>query len=185
MAHTDLSAVFYLPHTAVGNWAMNNSGICLQRRNEHFKSRMLLFSIGNSAKNTLQYWQRSNSPFTILAISLEPSAHIGNSAMNPAQCAMMPVAMLGPVLLHWRLFKAQFSLWKSRHKCCLSLRRDWKQFPNLFLAHSRKLYVVNKRPLTNFIPAIATAVWGSVKYLKGSHRMGDGQIFLKPPRHSL
>ncbi len=128
---------------------------------------MPLHDIGNIAWTLRKYWQQRYEP-----------------------CAIMPVAMLGPVLLHWRLFKengeALFSLWKSRHKCCLCLRRDWKQqFPNLFVAHSQQLYVVNKRPLTNFIPAFATAVWGGVKYLKGSHRMGDGQIFLKPPRHSL
>jgi hypothetical protein len=32
---------------------------------------------------------------------------------------------------------------------------------------------------------LPTAVRGGAKFLKGSHRMGDGRIFLKPPRLSL
>jgi hypothetical protein len=41
--HTDLSAAFYILHTAVGNGAMNKFGISMQQRNEHFKPGMLLF----------------------------------------------------------------------------------------------------------------------------------------------
>ncbi len=51
MAHTDLSVAFSLQHTAVDNCAMNKFGICMQQRNEHFKPRMLLFSVGNSGTN--------------------------------------------------------------------------------------------------------------------------------------
>jgi hypothetical protein len=32
---------------------------------------------------------------------------------------------------------------------------------------------------------LPTAVRGGAKFLKGSHRMGDGRIVLKPPRLSL
>jgi hypothetical protein len=43
MAYTDLSAAFYLLHTPVGNGAKNKFGICVPKRNEHFKPTMLLF----------------------------------------------------------------------------------------------------------------------------------------------
>ncbi len=52
-AHT-ASAAFYSLHTSVGNGAMNKFGICFQWRHEHFKPRMLLFSVGNDAMNALQ-----------------------------------------------------------------------------------------------------------------------------------
>ncbi len=71
-AHTDLSVAFYLLHAAVDNGAMNKIGIGLQQRNGHFKPRMLLFSVDNSAMNTRRYCQQHND---ILR-------DIGNGAMN-------------------------------------------------------------------------------------------------------
>jgi hypothetical protein len=65
MAHTALSAPFYLLHTAIDKSAMNKFGICFQWRNEHFKPRMLLVSVGNGAIKTPE---------------------IGNGAMNALQC---------------------------------------------------------------------------------------------------
>ncbi len=46
-AHASLD--FYSLHTAVGNGAMNKFGSCCQLPNEHFKPRMLLFTVGNGA----------------------------------------------------------------------------------------------------------------------------------------
>jgi hypothetical protein len=37
---------------------MNKFGICFQRRNEHLKSSMFLFSVGNGAMTAPRYWQR-------------------------------------------------------------------------------------------------------------------------------
>jgi hypothetical protein len=39
------------------NGAMNKFGICYQWRNEHFKPRMLFFSVGSGAMNVMGYWQ--------------------------------------------------------------------------------------------------------------------------------
>jgi hypothetical protein len=58
-AHSSVSA-FYLIHTAVEKGATNHFGIFFQWRNEHFKRRMLLFSVGNSAMNAPRNWQRRN-----------------------------------------------------------------------------------------------------------------------------
>jgi hypothetical protein len=55
--HTALSAAFYLLQTAVGDGAMRKFGICFQWRNEHFKARMLFFSVGKGAMNAPRYWQ--------------------------------------------------------------------------------------------------------------------------------
>jgi hypothetical protein len=43
LAHTDLSAAFYLLHTAVGDGTMKYFGAYSQWCNEHFKPRMLFF----------------------------------------------------------------------------------------------------------------------------------------------
>ncbi len=73
MAHTALSAAFYLLHTAIDKSAMNKFRICFQWRNEHFKPRMLLVSVGNGAinirdigdgaMNAPQCWQLHNDAF--------------------------------------------------------------------------------------------------------------------------
>jgi hypothetical protein len=67
MTHTELSAAFYLLHTAVGSGAMNKLGICYQQRNGHFKPKNMLFSAGNSAMNAPRYWQRRNERSMMLA----------------------------------------------------------------------------------------------------------------------
>jgi hypothetical protein len=54
---TALSAAFYLLHIAVGNGDMNKFGICFQWHIQHFKARMLFFSVGNGAMNTPRYTQ--------------------------------------------------------------------------------------------------------------------------------
>ncbi len=112
--------------------AMNKFGSYCWWRNEQLNPRMLLFSAGNGAMNAP--WYRRN----------ELLRDIGNGAMNSsvilatAQCApsktrnctKMPVPMLRPVQIHWRLYKengeAYFRLWKTdiQKKCRLSLRRD-------------------------------------------------------------
>jgi len=56
MAHTGLSAAFYLLHTTVGDSAMNKFGTC----REVFTRRMLLFSVDNGAMNAPQCWQLSD-----------------------------------------------------------------------------------------------------------------------------
>jgi hypothetical protein len=70
MAHTALSAAFYLRHTAIDKGAMNKFRICFLWRNEYFKSRMprmLLAPVGNGVINSLRYF-------------------FGNGAMNATQC---------------------------------------------------------------------------------------------------
>ena len=67
MAHTALSAAFYSLHTAVGNGARNKFWICFQTRKEHFKLRMLLFSVGNGAMNATRNRQWRNECFAMLA----------------------------------------------------------------------------------------------------------------------
>ncbi len=107
--YTDLSAAAYLLHTALGNGKMNIFGICMQQHNEHFKPRMLFFSLGNGALNALRYWQLCSKPPTILATAQWTLPVIGNGAMNPPRywqrryepCVMVSVLMLRPV----RLFK--------------------------------------------------------------------------------
>jgi hypothetical protein len=119
--------------------------------------------------------QRRYAPSVILATAQWTILDIGNSTMNSPRywrwryepCAMMLVAMLGPVPISWRLFiyngETQFSLWKSQYKCCLPLR------PVKF--HSR---VGNSFPNCQQPNEMALT-------LKGSHRIGDGPIFLKIP----
>jgi hypothetical protein len=64
--HTALSAAFYLLHSAVGDSAMNKSGICFQWRNEHFTVRMLFFSVGKGAMNAPRYCQlRDDGRYTV------------------------------------------------------------------------------------------------------------------------
>ncbi len=65
-------------------------------------------------------------------------------------CAMMSVSMLGSVEIRWRLFKengeTQFSLWKSLHKCHLSLRRNESHFHNVeFVSESPNKFSENLR----------------------------------------
>jgi hypothetical protein len=43
---------------------------CMQQHNEHFKPRMLLFSLGKGAMNALRNWQRCSKPSTILETAL-------------------------------------------------------------------------------------------------------------------
>ncbi len=92
MAPTALTAAFYLLHTAVGNGAINKCGTCFQWRNEHFKPRMLLVSvgngaiktpdIGNGAMNALQCWQLRND--TLGGIwSLPLLYHLSSSFLHP------------------------------------------------------------------------------------------------------
>jgi hypothetical protein len=70
--------------TLVGKGAINKFGSCCQWRNEHFKPRMLLFSVGNDAMNAsrhrttaqwtpLWYWQRRSELLRrdFLAISFQ------------------------------------------------------------------------------------------------------------------
>jgi hypothetical protein len=57
MAHTDLSATFYLLHTAVGDVTMNKFGTCSQWRREVFTVRMLFFSAGIGTMNAPRCWQ--------------------------------------------------------------------------------------------------------------------------------
>ncbi len=94
---------------------------------------MLLFSVGNVAMNTPRYWQRRNESSTML-----PTAQ--RTLCDVANCAMMPVTMLRPVQIRCWLYKengeTQFSRWKSRHKCRLSLWRDEFHVHNLFIATS-------------------------------------------------
>ncbi len=71
-AHTDLSLAFYLLHAAVDNGAMYKIEIGLQQRYGHFKPRMLLFSVDNSAMNTRRYCQQHNDLLR----------DIGNGEMN-------------------------------------------------------------------------------------------------------
>jgi hypothetical protein len=77
----------------------------------------------------------------------------------------MPVAMLGPVRIHCQLFKdngeTHFSLWKIRHKCCLSLQCDEFNSP---IGNSFRLANSHTRWRCNF---------------KGLSKDGDGRIFLK------
>ncbi len=80
-------------------------------------------------------------------------------------CAMMPLVILGPVRINWGLFKengeTQFNLWYSWHKYRLSYST------------------------MNFIPALGICFriaksctrWRGI--FKGSHRIGNGRIFLK------
>jgi hypothetical protein len=77
MANTDLSAAYYLQHTADGNGTMNKLGTCIPRRNGYFNPKMLLFLVGNGAMNALRYWKRGNEFSAILE-----TAHVGNGAMN-------------------------------------------------------------------------------------------------------
>jgi hypothetical protein len=58
--------------SVVGKGARNKFGSCCQWRNEHFKPRMLLFSLGNDAMKAPRYWQRHN----------ELLCDIGNGATN-------------------------------------------------------------------------------------------------------
>ncbi len=94
---------------------------------------MLLFSVGNVAMNTPRYWQRRSESSTML-----PTAQW--TLCDVANCAMMPVAKLRPVRIRCRLYKekgeTQFSPWKSRHKCRLSLRHDEFHVHNFFIAPS-------------------------------------------------
>ncbi len=46
--------------------AINTFGICYQKRNVHFKPRILLFSAGNGAANAPRYWQRRNKRSALL-----------------------------------------------------------------------------------------------------------------------
>ncbi len=65
-------------------------------------------------------------------------------------------------------------------KCSL---RHWQRLPNLFLAPFPIAYVVNKRPRCvrrwQFVSEFSTAVRGGAESWKGSHKKGDGWIFLK------
>ncbi len=94
---------------------------------------MLLFSVGNVAMDTPRYSQWRSESSTML-----PTAQW--TLCDVANCAMMPVATLRPLRIHCRLYKekgeTQFSIWKSRHKCRLSLRRDEFHVHNLFIAPS-------------------------------------------------
>ncbi len=53
MAHTGLSAAFYLLHTSVGDSAMNKFETC----REVNTIRILIFSVDNGAMNAPQCWQ--------------------------------------------------------------------------------------------------------------------------------
>jgi hypothetical protein len=72
IAHTALSAAFYLRHPAVGNGAVNKHRICLN--NEHFKPRIWLFSVGKGAMNVPRYWQRRDDACTLYRLRHEISA---------------------------------------------------------------------------------------------------------------
>ncbi len=124
-----LSKVFFLLHTAVGNGAMNKFEICLQRHKEHFKPRMLLFSVGKCAMSVPQYWQQRNK------LLLD----VGNCIMMPVAGLDRPgQALLRQVWIHWQLYKehgeTQFSLWKIWYKCRMSLQRNefYSRFCNPF-----------------------------------------------------
>jgi hypothetical protein len=87
--------------------------------------------------------QRCYERSSILATRSERSSMLPTAQWllcDVANCAMMPVAKLRPVRIHCRLYKekgeTQFSLWKSRHKSRLSLRRDEFHVHNLFIAPS-------------------------------------------------
>jgi len=72
--------------------------------------------------------------YSLEATALWTLHNTGNSAMHPLRhwqlryepCTMMPVVMLGPLQIHWRLLnqngETQFNLSKSQHRCRLSLQ---------------------------------------------------------------
>jgi hypothetical protein len=71
MTLSALSAVFFSLHTAVDNCAMNKITICCQWRSKHFKPRMLLLSVGNSAMNGPRYWQRRDDACAVYTVQAE------------------------------------------------------------------------------------------------------------------
>jgi hypothetical protein len=123
-----------------------------------FKPRMLLFFVGRGAMNPLQYCQRR----------FEPPPRHWQRRNEPS--AMMPVAMLGTVQIHMassskRMGKLSWAFEKAN----TSVTVWWISFP-----------------LREFISELPTAIRDGAVTLKGSHRMGDGPIFLKTSAsHSL
>ncbi len=99
-AHSSVCGLLFAIYTC---WQRHYEQIWFQWRNEHFKPRILLFGVGNSTINTPRCWQWRN----------ELLRDIGNSGMNSSALADLQ-----------RNGEPQFSLWKSRHKSPLSLRRD-------------------------------------------------------------
>ncbi len=103
MAHTDLSAAFYLLHTTVGDSAMNKFGT----RREVFTGRMLLFSVGNDAMKTPRYWQwAQRTHHNVDKWQLSDDVACSQSRYN--------------IGLSKRMRKLSSVFWKSQQKCRLS-----------------------------------------------------------------
>ncbi len=141
-----------LQHHLIQLLAMNKFGICFQWHNEHFKPKMLLFSVGNGALNAPRYWQWSN----------ELLRDIVNGAMNYSAILATDNELLHDGDFTMRMGNLSSAFEKADTSNCLSLWCD-KLIPGL--------------GGIRFRIANSCTRWRGI--LKDSYRMGDGRIFLR------